>query len=202
MVFRIPLFVVLFMITLVAPATALSLHGQTLVVGGGEIPLIESPEGFKTEWYLHGSFLQPVDAKPLLFLYTGPQFTSGHTQVKLLTGAFLTADGGASATASLWLNQKDFPTRHMHVFGEVDIYFPVRQHSRMQFYGLAEVFYHGHEHRGIGLEAEVFLDTDIWSVVAVGPVIQVSQYVSFFLAYDFNPHEAEPGVFVRLQLRL
>jgi hypothetical protein len=156
--------------------------------------------------YARGSGMITLRGTPFLFGYFGPEWTVDKANVKLLTGVFMTGDGGMSAIAALWYNQ-GLPM-DMNFFVGVDAYFPIDGanfgHEFRQYYSYVEFSWTADADSGLGLgvvQENFFSEDDVFEA-AIGPALNFSKG-SLWLAYDFTPAVEDDHVFLlRLTLHL
>ena len=189
-----------------AHAKGLESSGQLFLTFGrtfGEYKLSEDVSGGV---YAHGSLMLPIRNTPLLFGYIGPEWSVGKANIKLLTGAFMTGDGGLSAVAGIWYNQ-GLP-EGLNLFVDFEAYFPVDGagygHEFRQYYSYLNFSWTADEESGLGVgiaQENFFSEADVFEA-AIGPVLKISRG-SFWIAYDFTPNvKGDHVLILRLSLFL
>ena len=161
-------------------------NGQILLIVGRNFAPFQVSEGIRGAVYAHIGAMASVRGNAMVFGYVGPEFTfTSQTNLKMLTGTWLTKDGGMSAIASLWLTQP-LPG-DVTVFLEGDAYFPIdgdgghRQRNYYTFVSL-DWFPKGNV-VGLGVVQENFFSEKVFEEAAIGPALLFDKG-RIWLAYD------------------
>ncbi len=167
---------------------------------------LEDEDELSLGFYAHGTGFISLRDAPLLFGYFGPELTFRDANLKLLTGTFMTGDGGMSVITSVWYNQA-LPSG-FNVFLEGDAYLPIDGedfgHEGRQYFTVFALSWADDPNSGnsIGLTSENFLSEEDFFSAAVGPTFNFADG-GFWLAYDFTPATAgDKVVILRLTLNL
>lgn len=179
-------------------------NGQILVIVGRTFAPFQVSEGIKGAVYAHVGTFASVRGAAMLFGYVGPEFTfTSQTNVKVLTGTWLTKDGGMSAIASLWLTQP-LPG-DVTVFIEGDAYFPIDGnggHSQRNYYTFLSLDWLPKGNVvGVGVVQENFFSEKVFEEAAIGPALLFDKG-RIWLAYDMTPDLPGSQIYLRLVLTL
>ena len=179
-------------------------QGQILLALGKTFADHPFSKNISSGIYVNASGMIPIRSTPQLFGYIGPELTVYDSNFKLLTGTYMTSDGGMSLIGSVWYNQV-LPF-NLNLFLEGDAYFPIDGegfgHEFRQYFTIFNLIWTINTESGVGIgvaEENFFSENDVYEV-AIGPTLNFSKG-SLWLAYDFTPAiSGDRSLLLRLSL--
>jgi hypothetical protein len=183
-----------------ASAKDVTTTGQVMLAAGGGVGNFTAGQS-QVDIYLHGTgFFDMGSGTGMLFGYFGPRFKIENTTVHLLTGLFLTPDGGTSVLGSVWFEQSKVFTDQLGWFLEFDTYFPMPtsgsgEHQELQYYLYSTLMHSATENFKWGLVTEHFFSAEEWGEAAVGPGFSVNDLM-FWVGYDFTPTDKKQDMII------
>lgn len=179
-------------------------NAHILVTAGRTFSHFTVTESVTGGFYAQLGLMGSVRSNAMSFGYFGPEFTfSSKTNLKVLTGTWMTKEGGISAISSLWLTQPmpgDFT-----IFLEGDAYFPIDGdggNTGRAYYTFASLDWFPEGNTvGLGVVQENFFTEKLFEEAAMGPALLFDNS-RIWLAYDISPDLPGSQVYLRLVLPL